>query len=122
MSITEQLERLSAEDIVELKRSLESDQAGAHEAFDRDERYYALDFKNDLRLPQVLGAHAVIAPTARDIVDTAADHVASAEVRILVPALGESEAARTRSSSPQAARASPRSTMRRSARPPWSSR
>ncbi len=94
MSMTESLERLSVEDIVELKRSLESDHADAHDAFDRDERYYDLDFKNDLRLPDRLLSHAAIVPTARDMVDTAADHIASAEVRILVPSLGDSEAAR----------------------------
>lgn len=94
MGVTQEMEKMSVEDVVDLKRSLEADHADAHEAFDRDERYYALDFKNELRLPDRLISHAAIVPTARDVVDTAADHVASAEVRILVPPLGDSEQAR----------------------------
>jgi len=65
MGVTQEMEKMSVEDVVDLKRSLEADHADAHEAFDRDERYYALDFKNELRLPDRLISHAAIVPTAR---------------------------------------------------------
>ena len=74
--------------LTELK-SLHSTMSGffskMHKAFDLDEDYYDLDFAHALRLPPQFIDDAVVLPTAREVVDTAADHITPEFRRIEVP-------------------------------------
>ncbi len=56
-----------------------------HSAFRDDEKYYDLDVAEFLNLPAQFVEEGVVLPTAREVVDTAADHVTPASRRVVVP-------------------------------------
>ena len=58
--------------------------------FKDDERYYELDFSDEISLPTEFRNEAVVLPTARDMVDTFVDHIDISNARIFVNRKGTS--------------------------------
>ncbi len=58
-------------------------------AFDLDDQYYELMFRNQLGLPEEYKEDGVVLPTARDIVDAGTNHVSTIFARFLRPARGD---------------------------------
>ncbi len=57
-------------------------------AFDLDDQYYELLFRDELGLPEEYKEDGVVLPTARDIVDAGTNHVSTVYARFLRPARG----------------------------------
>jgi hypothetical protein len=55
-----------------------------HVAFSDDEKYYELDFKEKLELPDQFNSEGIVLPTARDMVDTFVDHIDISNARVFV--------------------------------------
>lgn len=73
------------DELKDLKTATATHYSKLHEEFKHDESYYDLNFKDALRLPKNVSAEGVVLPTAREVVDTAVDHVAPGFRRINVP-------------------------------------
>ncbi len=58
-----------------------------------DERYHDLDFGDELSLPSKFASQAVILPTAREVVETAVDHISPNNRRVDVPRRAATQAA-----------------------------
>jgi hypothetical protein len=56
--------------------------SGIFAQWDEDEKYYELDFKALMQLPEEFAAEGIVLPTARDIVDTVVDHTDIYNVRV----------------------------------------
>ena len=63
-------------------------------AFDLDDTYYELLFRDQLGLPEEYKDEGVVLPTARDIVDAGTNHIATVFARFLRPMRGDSPEAR----------------------------
>ena len=61
-----------------------------YENFLEDQRFYDLEFKEDLNLPEQFADDAIVLPTARDVVDAVIDHTDIANARIYVNKKGTS--------------------------------
>lgn len=80
------------EDIVEIKHKLITDTySGLHSAFSEDERFYELDFKSDLDLPDQFAQDAIVLPTARDMVDAFVDFISIDNARVSINKKGTSD-------------------------------
>lgn len=75
----------SLKEFSELVTELETIYGTLHSEMEEDERYYDLDFLDELRLPDEFHDEGVVLPTAREVVDTAADHITPAQRRVTVP-------------------------------------
>ena len=60
-------------------------------AFETDEQFYNLDFKNRLHIPKNFKKDIVILPTARDVVDTGINHTNIFNARVFTNRKGTSE-------------------------------
>ncbi len=80
MAIIEDLE-----DLKKLHIDMKSFYSDLIPQMERDEDYYDLDFKDLLNLPKQFKKDAVVLPTAREVVDTATDHITPTHRRITVP-------------------------------------
>jgi len=58
--------------------------------YKNDEKYYELDFKDLLNIPEEFKADGIVLPTARDMVDTFVDHIDVGNARIQVNKKGSS--------------------------------
>ena len=61
------------------------------EAYERDEEFYNLDFKDKLRIPSEFKNDRVVLPTARDVVDTGINHTNINNARVFTNKKGTSE-------------------------------
>ena len=59
--------------------------------FDEDERYYELNFRELLTIPEEFMADRIVLPTARDLVDVFVDHIDISNVRVQVNKKGTSK-------------------------------
>jgi len=50
--------------------------------FENDEKFYELDFKEQLNIPEEYAAEGIVLPTARDVVDTFVDHIDISHARV----------------------------------------
>ena len=66
-------------------------ESGIINQWEEDERLYELDFRSQLLLPKEFEAEGIILPTARDLIDTAADHCDTMNPRVWVNRKGESK-------------------------------
>jgi len=57
---------------------------GLYEKFEQDEKFYELDFKESLNIPDQFKDEAIVLPTARDMIDTFVDHIDVSNARIAV--------------------------------------
>ena len=62
--------------------------------FDLDDKYYELQFRDDLGLPEEYKKDGLVLPTSRDIVDAGASHISTAYARFFRPLRGSSVEAR----------------------------
>lgn len=85
----------SIADLLELKSQMDTLFTSLHRAIKDDEKYYDLDFKNALQLPEDYAAEGVVLPTARTNVDTAVDHIDTTHRRVVVPSKDTSSTATT---------------------------
>lgn len=83
------------EELKDLQSTMSGYYAKLHSSLKTDERYYDLDFETDLRLPHQFTDDAVVLPTAREVVDAAADQITPDFRRIEVPRRSASPAATT---------------------------
>ena len=60
-------------------------------AYEKDEEFYNLDFKNRLNIPGEFRKDRVILPTARDVVDTGVNHTNINNARVFTNKKGSSE-------------------------------
>ncbi len=58
--------------------------ADLFDKFDDDEKYYELDFKEDLNIPVEFKSEGIVLPTARDMVDAFVDHIDISNARVFV--------------------------------------
>jgi hypothetical protein len=74
----------SIEDILELYDACKEkyEESGIYNQFDEDERFYELDFKKDLNLPDQFEDEGIVLPSARDLVDTCCDNTDIFNARI----------------------------------------
>ena len=63
----------------------------AHSNFAEDEKYYELEFANELNIPVEFKASGFVLPTARDHIDSFADHIDIANARVKVNKLSTSD-------------------------------
>lgn len=83
------------DDIKELKAfrdTMKGQFAKLHTAQENDERYYSLQFEDNLNLPTQFVDDAIVLPTAREVVDNAADHIMPRFRRVEVPRRNVGEA------------------------------
>jgi len=73
------------DELNKLKADMEQYYSDVVKQYEEDEKFYGLDFAELLRLPRKFRRDAVILPTAREIVDTATDHIAPVYRRVTVP-------------------------------------
>lgn len=78
------------EQIVKLADDVETNvYSEVFEEFSEDERFYNLDFKADLDLPEDFSDIGIVLPTARDMVDANVDHIDINNARVKVNRAGE---------------------------------
>ncbi len=82
-------------DIDKLRIEMEVYFGPLHREIREDERYLNLDFRELLNIPSAFVRDAVILPTAREVVDTATDHITPKFRRINVPRRNTDTAAGT---------------------------
>jgi hypothetical protein len=58
--------------------------------FEEDEKFYELDFKSELHLPDEFVQEGIVLPTGRDLVDTCVDHTDIINARVFVNRKGTS--------------------------------
>jgi hypothetical protein len=80
-------------ELKELKISTMSHYGQLQKELKEDERYYDLNFTDSLNLPRKFTQEATVLPTAREVVDTAVDHVAPGFRRVTVAKRADTEAA-----------------------------
>ncbi len=66
-------------------------ESGLYEQFAEDERFYELDFRQQLLLPKEFMAEGIVLPTARDLVDTCVDNTDIFNARVWVNRKGTSK-------------------------------
>ena len=86
-------EKPTVEEILDLYKDCERrySESGIYGLFDEDERFYELDFLQDLLLPEEFAELGIALPTARDIVDTCVDHTDLSNPRVWVNRKGISK-------------------------------
>jgi hypothetical protein len=73
------------EEITELEEKLNTQVYGElFNRFEEDQRFYELDFANDLKLPAQFKGDGIILPSARDFVDVFVDHIDISNARVYV--------------------------------------
>ena len=65
--------------------------SGLQTCYEKDEKFYNLDFKDMLRVPKEFEKDRVILPTARDVVDTGINHTNIFNARVFTNKKGTSE-------------------------------
>ena len=73
------------DDLKKLRTVMDGKFSRLHLDQEQDERFYNLDFADDLHLPKQFTDDAVVLPTAREVVDNATDHITPLIRRIEVP-------------------------------------
>ena len=81
----------SLEELLALEQTTSKYWADVHSRFEDDERYYELEFAQELKLPVEFSASGFILPTARDHIDSYADHIDIANARVKVNKLSTSD-------------------------------
>lgn len=72
-------------DLDKLRIDMETYFGQLHKEIREDERYLKLDFRELLNIPSAFIRDAVVLPTAREVVDTATDHITPKFRRVQVP-------------------------------------
>lgn len=80
-------------DVKDLKGEMVSFYSKLHSDMLTDEKFHDLDIEHLLNLPQKFNTQGVILPTAREIVETAVDHISPTNRRIDVPRRSSAKAA-----------------------------
>lgn len=80
----------TVEEIKSLLPRMEKIWNQTHKAFEEDDTYYELEFKDSLNLPDEFKSQGVVLPTARDMVDTFVDHIDISNARVFVNKKGTS--------------------------------
>ncbi len=75
--------------------SLKTHYSARNIAFDLDDTYYELLFRDKLGLPEEYKEEGVVLPTARDIVDAGTNHISTVYARFIRPMRGTDEEAKT---------------------------
>lgn len=79
------MEKPKVKDIIAIEEELRTRvYSEVHKQFEEDEKFYELEFKSSLGLPQEVSGDGTVLPTARDLVDTAVDHTDIANMRVHV--------------------------------------
>lgn len=74
------------EELLKLKKEMEDEiYHDLFEEFEIDDKFYSLDFRDELNLPEKFRSDAVILPTTREVVGAAVNHVNPVFRRITVP-------------------------------------
>lgn len=73
------------DDILGLKEAIQGKFNDLHSDIREDERFYNLEIGEMLNLPRKFRKDGTVLPTAREVVDTAADHIAPSNRRVTVP-------------------------------------
>ena len=71
-------------DIKELTAQCVKHYSTLQSEFEKDERFYELDFRKSLGIPEQYKNEAVVLPTSRDMVDAFVDHIDLANARVFV--------------------------------------
>ncbi|KKL61455.1 hypothetical protein LCGC14_2195140, partial [marine sediment metagenome] len=74
----------SIDDIKELTAQCVKHYSTLQSEFEKDERFYELDFRASLGIPEQYKNEAVVLPTSRDMVDAFVDHIDLANARVFV--------------------------------------
>ena len=74
----------SITDIKELTAQCVKHYSTLQSEFEKDERFYELDFRKSLGIPEQYKNEAVVLPTSRDMVDAFVDHIDLANARVFV--------------------------------------
>jgi hypothetical protein len=77
-------EKPTVEQIKALYERCRTIYAPVREQFEFDEKYYELEFKDLLGIPEEFKSEGVVLPTARDMVDTCVDHTDISNARVSV--------------------------------------
>jgi len=80
----------SVEDIKALITSCDETYSHLQDKYEKDERFYELEFKADLNIPKEFANEGIVLPTARDMVDTFVDHIDIGNARVFVNRKGTS--------------------------------
>jgi len=72
-------------DLVNLDQVMSGHFAPLHSEIRNDDKYYELDFRDQLNLPRQFEAHAVVLPTLRNVIASATEHIAPISRRVVVP-------------------------------------
>ncbi len=82
----------SVTEVLELYKDCKNryESSGLFSQFDGDEKYYELDFVQDLDLPNEFKNDGTVLPTGRDILDSCVDHTDISNIRVWVDKRGES--------------------------------
>lgn len=81
------------EDLNLIVREMEAHFGDLHKEVDHDEKYYNLDFKDELDMPTEFQDSATVLPTARSNVDAVVDHVSPESRSVEVAAISDSTSA-----------------------------
>ena len=79
------------EEILEQFEFCKTHYSKLRECYERDEKFYNLDFKDKLHIPKEFQNDIVILPTARDVVDTGINHTNINNARVFTNKKGSSE-------------------------------
>jgi len=84
----------TVEEIIQIRDKCKTHYAKLWELYKEDERFYELDFKADLKIPNEFENDTVVLPTARDKVDSVVDHSDISDVRVYVNKKNASDTAK----------------------------
>lgn len=84
----------TVDDIKIIRDKCKNHYAKLWEEYKEDERFYELDFKEDLNIPEEFSKDVVVLPTARDKVDSVVDHSDISDVRVYVNKKNASDTAK----------------------------
>ena len=77
--------KLSIEEIIDLRNQMKKDFNDLHAQFENDDKFYELDFRESLGVPENFMQDSTVLPTARQLVDVYTDHVSVSNARVDVP-------------------------------------
>jgi len=83
--------KITIDEVLEVESKLSTDIYGnLFSKWEKEEKYYELDFLAELNLPIEFAGEGIILPTARDMVDTFVDHIDISNARVYVNRKGTS--------------------------------
>ena len=80
--------RLTKSGIMDKLSDLKTLYSARNMAFDVDDQYYELQFRDRLGLPEEYKEDGIVLPTARDIVDAGTNHISTVHARFIRPIRG----------------------------------